>query len=101
MPPAASGARKITLSHDSVWDLVLEASGLGSADIFVVVVFGLYTRFGGGLSAIASLSTGVITWIWAAHVAAVDHPFLTSLAAAFAAYVLPALPALLRDSAAR
>lgn len=99
----ASGliAYTLTFSHDSVWDLVIEASGFGSAGIFVVVVFGLYTRFGGRLSAIASLSTGVLTWIWAAHIAAVDHPFLTSLAAAFAGYVLPALAARVRGSSSR
>lgn len=84
-------AYTITWSGASVWELVLEASGFGSAGLFVAVVFGLNSRFGSERSAIAALLTGVIVFAWGAHLQPIDHPFLASLVAAFAAYLLAAL----------
>lgn len=81
----------LTISHESVWSLVIEASAFGSAGVFVAVVFGLYTRIGGIRSAVASLVVGVTVWIWAAHIHSADHPFLTSLLASLLAYLLFAL----------
>ncbi len=81
----------LTVFHSSVWSLVIEASGFGSAGIFVVVVFGLYSRFGGVRSAVAALVAGVLVWIWGAHLQPLDHPFLASLAVSLAAYILIAL----------
>ncbi|MEJ2085410.1 MAG: sodium:solute symporter family protein [Acidobacteriota bacterium] len=78
----------LTLSNSSVWDLVIESSGFGSAGIFVAVVIGMYTRFGGERSAIAALLAGVFVWVWTAHLRPIDHPFLVSLGASFVAYAL-------------
>lgn len=77
----------LTFSGEGVWGLVLEASGFGSAGLVVAVVFGLYTGFGGPRAATASLLTGVTVYVLGAHVIGIDHPFLTSLAAALIAFV--------------
>jgi Na+/proline symporter len=57
----------------------------------VVVLFGLYTRFGGTRSAVSALLTGVSTWVIGAYWLGFAYPYLTSLAAATVAYVVPAL----------
>lgn len=81
----------LTLSDASVWDLVVESSGFGSAGIFVAVVFGLHTRFGGPASALTSLVAGLVVYMWAAYVAAIDYPFVASLAAALLGYLVAAV----------
>lgn len=81
----------LTLSEASVWDLVIESSGFGSAGIFVAVVFGLYSRIGGSASALTSLAVGVLVYMWAAYVQGIEHPFVASLAAAFAGYLIAAV----------
>ena len=58
----------------------------------VAVVFGLNTRLGGQRSAVAALIAGVVVFAWGAHVRPIDHPFLASLVAAFATYLLAAVP---------
>jgi Na+/proline symporter len=81
----------IALHADGVYALVEEASSFGSAGIFTVVTFGLFTRWGGAAAAAASLLAGVSVWIVGAYVLAVSLPYLTSLAAAAVAYVLFAM----------
>lgn len=81
----------MALHTEGVFALVEEASSFGSAGIFVVVLFGLFTRFGGPVSALASLIVGVVTWIVGAYLLPLAHPYLVSLSAAFAAYVLAGL----------
>jgi Na+/proline symporter len=75
------------LRADAVYDLIEEASAFGSAGLVVVVVFGLFTRYGGAGSAIASLLAGTVSWILGAYVLALPYPYLTSLAVAAIAYV--------------
>jgi len=77
----------MALGAERVYELVEEASAFGSAGIVTVVCFGLFTRVGGEASALAALLTGVVTWVVGAHVAEWPYPYLTSLAAAIAAYV--------------
>jgi hypothetical protein len=67
---------------------VEEASAFGSAGIFIVVVFGLFTRFGGSLSAAVTLLAGMSTWIIGHHFMDIGTPYLASLAVALASYVL-------------
>lgn len=81
----------LALHAEGVYALVEEASSFGSAGIFAVVLFGLFSRFGGAMSATASLAAGVIAWILGAYIFDFPLPYLTSLAAAFGAYVLTAL----------
>lgn len=84
-------AYALTFSQEGVWGLVLEASGFGSAGLVVTVLFGLYSRFGGALAAASSLIAGVVVYFVGAHVIGIPHPFLTSLLAAFLAYLGGAL----------
>lgn len=70
-----------------VYQLVEEASEFGSAGIFIVVVFGLFTRLGGVASAYAALVTGIVLWFLGAYVLGFPYPYITSLAGAMAAYL--------------
>jgi SSS family transporter len=78
----------LALHADRVYTLVEEASAFGSAGIFIVVVFGLFTRFGGSMSAAVTLLTGMSAWIVGHHVLDLRAPYLLSLATALVSYVL-------------
>jgi Na+/proline symporter len=75
---------------ERVYELVEQASAFGSAGIVTVVMFGLFTRFGGATSAMASLLAGVAAWVMGAYLLELPYPYLTSLGVAVVAYVLPA-----------
>lgn len=77
----------LAIHAQGVHDLVEEASSFGSAGIFVVVLFGLFGKFGGKRSAVAALLVGLLVWILAAYVFKPELPYLISLSAAFAAYL--------------
>ncbi len=81
----------VAVGAETVWGLVEESSALGSAGIFVIVPFALFTRFGGALSAIASLAIGAIAYILGAYVWEWEYPYLISIGLALAGYVIPAL----------
>jgi len=82
----------LALGSEGVFALVEDASGFGSAGILVLVVFGLFTRFGGAASALASLAAGAGVWIAGRYLGlGLDHPYLASLAAALGAFVLVAM----------
>lgn len=84
-------AYALTFSQEGVWGLVLEASGFGSAGLFIAGTFGIFTGFGGARAAAACLLTGVGVYFFGAHVLGFAHPFLTSLLACLMVYVLVAL----------
>jgi Na+/proline symporter len=73
-----------------VFALVEEASAFGSAGLLVVVVFALFTRLGGARSAAATLVVGLAVYLTATY-AGVRAPYLLSLAAALATYLLGAV----------
>ena len=73
---------------DAVYELVEMASAFGSAGIVVVVIAGLFTRFGGSGAATAALLSGVTTWVLGAYVLDVAYPFLGSIVAAAGSYGL-------------
>jgi Na+/proline symporter len=81
----------MALYAEGVYALVEEASSFGSAGIFVALVIGLFSRWGGAGSAMASLLAGVVAWILGAYVLDLTYPYLVSLAAALAAYAIVAL----------
>ncbi len=81
----------MALRAERVYGLVEEASSFGSAGIVTVVAFGLFTRIGGRGSALAALLAGVGVWIVGAYVVGVPYPYISSLAAAVAAYLLAAI----------
>jgi Na+/proline symporter len=80
----------LALGTDSVYDMVEEASSFGSAGIFVAVVFGLFTPFGGAASAAAALLLALISYAVAQYALGLDTPFLVSLVFSLAGYVLVA-----------
>lgn len=83
------GLLAYALAHrsESVAALVEQASALGSAGLFVILLLGLFTRRGGAPSAYAALLGGLATYT-VANARGAELPFLSSLAAAFAGYAL-------------
>ncbi|MGH8453253.1 MAG: sodium:solute symporter family transporter, partial [Nevskiales bacterium] len=82
----------MALMSDSVYALVEEASSLGSAGVLVCMLFALWGgRIGGALSAGAALIAGITVYVGGQHVFELPYPYLTSLAAALAAYLLAAI----------
>lgn len=76
----------IALHAQGVYALVEEASAFGSSGIFVIGVMGLFSRWGGGRAALATLIVGVGSYVLGAHVFALDAPYVTSLICALATY---------------
>jgi Na+/proline symporter len=77
----------IALYASGIYELVATASAFGSAGIFVVGLFGLFTTFGRAASAYAALVTGMAVWVIGEFVLAWPTPYLASLASALVAYV--------------
>ncbi len=77
-------------SNYNVADLVEEASGFGSAGVFLLATLGLYSGWGGALAANLTLLAGLTVWVAGRHIApdVVPHPYLTSLGCAAAAFAL-------------
>jgi Na+/proline symporter len=76
---------------EGVYSLVEQASAFGSAGIFVVVVFGLFSKRGHSASAIAALLTGVIVWIVGSYILELPWAYLAALGSSLVAYVATAL----------
>jgi Na+/proline symporter len=70
-----------------VSEIVETASAFGSAGVLVTVSFGLFTPFGGAKAAMATLVVGIASYL-AATVSGTATPFLISLGASFATYVI-------------
>jgi Na+/proline symporter len=76
---------------EGIYALVEESSAFGGAGIFVIVMFGLFTKIGNARAALAALVAGIAVWwlggsLW--HWAA---PYTASIAAAVGAYLLAVL----------
>jgi Na+/proline symporter len=80
----------ISVISSHIHDLVETASAFGSAGVFVTALFALFTRFGGPLSAYASVVSGMLVWATGKYLAS-PAPYLMGLLAATAAYVFLAL----------
>ncbi|MEW6353058.1 MAG: sodium:solute symporter family protein [Pseudomonadota bacterium] len=78
----------LALSADGIYELVADASAFGGAGIFIIVVFGLFTRCGGAQSAYAALAAGALVWFYGEYVGELPYTYLGSLAAALLAYLL-------------
>jgi Na+/proline symporter len=78
-------------ASNSVLGLVEEANGFGSAGIVVLLAFSLWSRFGGALAAVASLTAGIVVWIATHFVYTVSWDYLASVAAALGAYLIVGL----------
>ena len=76
----------LALRSEGVAALVEQASSLGSSGLFVLLVFGLFTRLGGQASGLGALATGLVVFLIAKH-AGQPTPFLLSLAASAATFL--------------
>ena len=81
----------VALHAQGVYALVEEASAFGSAGIFVALVIGLFSRWGGARSGAAALLCGIGAWVAGAYLLGLPYPYLGSLAAALAGYSAAAL----------
>jgi Na+/proline symporter len=81
----------IALYAGGIYELVATASAFGSAGIFVVGLFGLFSSVGGARSAYASLIAGMVVWAAGEYVFEWPTPYLIALATALLAY-LAAVP---------
>lgn len=79
----------LALHAEGVFSLVEQASAFGSAGTLVTVCFGLFTQWGDGRAAVTTLVMGLVAYL-TALAAGSPIPFLLSLAAALASYVLVA-----------
>ncbi len=80
-------ATALALTAERIHDLVETASAFGSAGVFVVTMFALFTRLGGPASAYAALASGMGVWLIARFALGLDTPYLLALAAAFTFYL--------------
>ena len=64
-----------------IYELVATASAFGSAGIFVVGLFGLFSRVGGAPSAYAALVAGVVVWAAGEYWLEWSTPYVVALAA--------------------
>lgn len=72
---------------EGVFALVEQASALGSSGAFVVIVFALFTRWGGVRAATSTLLVGLVVYLVATYAGA-TAPYLLSLAASLVTYVV-------------
>lgn len=81
----------IALSSDSVYGLVEEAAGLGSAGVFVLLMASLWRRDAGSpWAAATALLLGTSVYLLGEHVLVLDTPYLLALASAAIGYGLVA-----------
>lgn len=84
----------LALKAGSVFELVVEASALGTAGMFVVVMFGLFTGFGRQAAALAALISGTSLYFFATFLAGdagiAGGRYTPAMLAALVAYVLVA-----------
>lgn len=75
----------------TTYEMVEMASGLGSAGIFVISLFALYSRRGGPLAATAALVVGLGVSVWGSYIQPFDGSYVFSIAGAFLVYYLISL----------
>jgi Na+/proline symporter len=80
----------LAVNARGVFALVEQASAFGSAGTLVAVSFGLFTTFGGARAAGATMVVSVVSYVGGV-IGGASYPFLLSLAAALATYVLVAI----------
>ncbi len=81
----------LALQAGGVYDLIATAVSFGTAGVFICGVIGLYTSIGGRFAAYSALLTGAIVWFIGAYIGGWTTPYIISLAAALAAYLLAAV----------
>jgi len=76
---------------EGVYNLVVDAAAFGTAGIFTIVVFGLFTKIGGKIAAASTLLTTMFVWLTATYVFDLPWAFLLSLICAISAYLIASL----------
>lgn len=77
----------LAMSFESVKQMTEMASAAGSSGVFVALIFGLFTTFGGPLAALASILTGATSWALLALIWEASAPYTSSLILAGLAYI--------------
>ena len=80
-------AYALALGAESIFQLVQQANGVGSSGVFVVMVFGLFTKFGGARAGLSTLAVGLGLWIYGTYVGEWTYTYLLSLAASLVTYL--------------
>ncbi len=78
----------IATNAEGVYDLVVDAAAFGTAGIFTIVVFGLFTKTGGKNAAAATLITAMTVWLSATYLFDISWAYLLSLICAISAYLI-------------
>jgi Na+/proline symporter len=94
-------AYALALGAESIFELVQQANGVGSAGILVVMIFGLFTKFGGMWASHVTLIVGFSTWALGTYVTKWEATYVVSLISATVAYVATATLERFFRSAAR
>lgn len=81
----------LALQSESIHELVQSASSFGSPGIFIVTVFGLFTRFGGPRAAQGALWTGTVVWCLGTWIYPLPCIYLVALGSALGVYSLAGL----------
>jgi SSS family transporter len=79
-------AYALALGAESIFELVQQANGVGSAGVFVLMVFGLYSGKGGARTAMATLIMGLTTWVYGTYIGEWTCTYLVSLGASLATF---------------
>ena len=81
----------IATHAEGVYNLVVDAAAFGTAGIFTIVVFGLFTKTGGKFSAATTLFTAMGVWLSATYLFELEWAFLLSLICAVSVYLIIAI----------
>jgi Na+/proline symporter len=81
----------IAMYASGIYDLVVDASAFGTAGIFTVVVFGLFTKMGGAKTAAATLMAAMVSWLTLTYVLEVEFAYIVSLAISICTYLVVSL----------
>jgi Na+/proline symporter len=85
---AGLAAYALARHAEGIYALVEQSSAFGGAGIFIIVMFGLFTRIGGPRAAHGALVTGIVVWLAGGQLLDWPAPYLASLAAALGAYLV-------------
>jgi SSS family transporter len=80
-------AYTIAMYASGIYDLVVDAAAFGTAGIFTVVVFGLFTKMGHAKTATATLLMAMSTWLIMTYIYQIEFAFILSLGVSITTYV--------------
>ncbi|MCC5941036.1 MAG: sodium:solute symporter family protein [Balneolaceae bacterium] len=81
----------IATNAEGVYNLVVDAAAFGTAGIFTIVVFGLFTKIGGKFAAGVTLFTAMTVWLSATYLFELEWAYLLSLICAISTYLMISL----------